>query len=81
MDKRHTHTMKPSSISRVQANELFRATGGTPHDIFNEETNKYDKYVRYSNGQNLGPFLKLNDFKKAAIDAYVHTFRVLPKTI
>lgn len=71
--------MKPSSISRVEANELWVATGGTPHDIFNEETRKYDRYVNYADGQTLGPFLKLNDFKKAAIDAYVHTFRVMPK--
>lgn len=70
--------MKPSSISRTQANQIWRATGGEPHDIFNKATRKYDKFVKYENGQTVGPFIKLNDFKKAAIDAYVHTFRLLP---
>ena len=73
--------MKPSSISRIQANKIWHATGGRCHDVFNEATRKYEKFVHYENGQTLGPFLKLNDFKKAAIDAYVHQFRVLPTNI
>ena len=81
MDKRHTHTMKPSSISRIQANELFHACGGRSHDVFNEETRKYEKFVHFNSGQTIGPFLKLNDFKKAAINTYIHTFRVVPKSI
>ena len=70
--------MNINKISAVEAHGLWRATGGEPHYIFNEETRKYDRYVRYNNGQNLGPFLTLRAYKKAAVDAYVHTFRVVP---
>jgi hypothetical protein len=72
-------TKVPKEMTRECANKLFRDTGGSPIDIFNEERRKYDRYVEYrETGQRLGPFLTLNDFKRAAIDAYVEKFRVLP---
>ena len=73
--------MKPSDISANTASQIWRATGGRPHQYFNEETRHYEKFVHYETGQTLGPFLKLNDYKKAAIDAYIHTFRVLPTNV
>jgi hypothetical protein len=65
-------------ISVIQAHSYWRATGGTPHSIFNEATRKYEKYVEYESGQKLGPFLTLTAYKKASVDAYIHTFRVVP---
>ena len=70
--------MNTKKISATQAHEYWRATGGCPHYIFNNETNKYERYVEYSGGQKLGPFLNLNDYKKASINAYIHKFRVVP---
>ena len=70
--------MNINKISADKAHSLWRATGGTPHYIFNEETRKYDRYVSYDNGQDLGPFLTLKAYKKAAVDAYIHAFRVVP---
>ena len=71
--------MKTPKISALTASDFFRKTGGTPHAIFNEQTRKYEKFVRYENGQELGPFLTLPEYKKAAVTAYVQTFRVMPE--
>ena len=67
----------PKEMTSICANQLFRDTGGTPHSIFNEERRKYDRYVQYDK-QRIGPFLTLKEYKKAAIDAYVERFRVVP---
>ncbi len=69
---------KTTKMTAGDAHATWRATGGTPHYVFNEETHKYDRYVGYENGQNLGPFLTLKAYKKAAVDCYIHTFRVVP---
>jgi len=71
--------MKTPKISNDTALNLFRQTGGRPHRVFNEQTRKYEKFVHYENGQTLGPFLTLPEYKKAAVTAYVQKFRVLPE--
>ena len=72
-------TKIPKQMTSVCASQLFRDCGGVPHAIFNEERRKYDKFVRFEkSGQIIGPFLTLKDYKRAAIDTYVETFRIVP---
>jgi hypothetical protein len=69
--------MKVPKMSVIDAHELFRATGGSPCSIFNDARRKYERFVNYTD-KRIGPFLTLKDYKRAAIDAYVHQFRVVP---
>ena len=71
---------KTPKMSVIDANNLWRELGGEPHSIFNPETRKYEKFVRFEyNGQTIGPFKSREAYKKAAVDSYVQRFRVVPR--